>query len=368
MPQPTVPEFLASIGVNLHLDFRDTPYEDVTQVVKDLKYLGVKWYRDCLQRPAKLAAWQQVYQGTGGKFISYINSGGPDDWNLCYELWDSLYKAGMVHIYESCNEPDKPYSIDRGATFPLAVKYQKEVLWPWAKVHAKPLVNMSFGAGWTAADGWKGNYDAVGDLSLWCSYGNAHTYPNPDQPMTVTTERLNGLAAMAAKTRPVMTTEVGVALGNHVSEAKQASDLIEGLFAGFLLGNTKTMIYGLYDDQSGNWGLLGANGKLRHSGAAVARLTQLLGPKGTGGLLLDDFQAEATTSSLTAPYVLKLRGYGCGWVVIWTTGPTQEVTIKAKGKQLQIYSATDGLALPVSKSQVQLLATAAVVLVQVREP
>ena len=44
-----------------------------------------------------------------------------------------------------------------------------------------PVINMSFGAGWTAANDWHGDYGKVGDLSAYANYANAHTYPNAGQ-------------------------------------------------------------------------------------------------------------------------------------------------------------------------------------------
>ena len=72
-----------------------------------------------------------------------------------------------------------------------------------------PVINMSAGAGWTAANNWQGDYGAVGDLSAYADFANAHTYPNAGQGTDWSMQRLNGLAHLAAASRPVITTEIG---------------------------------------------------------------------------------------------------------------------------------------------------------------
>jgi hypothetical protein len=68
---------------------------------------------------------------------------------------------------------------------------------------------MSFGAGWTAANNWQGDYGVVGDLSAYASYANAHFYSNPGQLPDDAIQRMNGLGTLAASARPVITTEIG---------------------------------------------------------------------------------------------------------------------------------------------------------------
>ena len=43
-----------------------------------------------------------------------------------------------------------------------------------------PVINMSFGSGWTAANNWHGDYDKVGNLSPFADYANAHTVGTDD--------------------------------------------------------------------------------------------------------------------------------------------------------------------------------------------
>ena len=76
-----------------------------------------------------------------------------------------------------------------------------------------PVINISFGSGWTSENNWQGDYGTVGDLSKYADYANAHTYPvyDPIHPQTPgdTINRLNGLAKLAVTSRPVITTEIG---------------------------------------------------------------------------------------------------------------------------------------------------------------
>ena len=119
-----------------------------------------------------------------------------------------LAGEGILASIEGGNEEDDAYPASLGNTLQITAQFQQQV-YALGKSLGLPVFNMSFGAGWTAANGWQGDYGAVGNLSAYTTYGNAHTYPVAGQLPDLTIQRVNGLATLAASTRPVVTTEIG---------------------------------------------------------------------------------------------------------------------------------------------------------------
>ena len=119
---------------------------------------------------------------------------------------------------------------------------------------------MSFGSGWTAANNWQGDYGAVGDLSAYTDYANAHTYPNLGQGTDWAIQRLNGLAQLAAASRPVITTEIGWEKTRDSLRPTSRSSPSTPSMDGIKDGDVKTYFYGLFDDGSGKFGLMNADG------------------------------------------------------------------------------------------------------------
>lgn len=118
-------------------------------------------------------------------------------------------QAKRSNFIEGGNEEDGAYAASLGNTLQIAANFQKNSVWPMGQKLGLPVINMSFGAGWTADNGWIGDYASVGDLSAYATYGNAHTYPMPGQTPDSTIQRINGLAKLADSKDPVITTEIG---------------------------------------------------------------------------------------------------------------------------------------------------------------
>ena len=87
-----------------------------------------------------------------------------------------LAQEGLLNYLEGGNEEDDAYPAALGNTLAITAQFQQQV---YAAGHALglPVINMSFGAGWTAANNWQGHYGDVGDLGAYADYANAHTYP-----------------------------------------------------------------------------------------------------------------------------------------------------------------------------------------------
>ncbi len=268
-------QFLATLGVNTHIDFPG--YPPPTSVIRDVNYLGLKNLRDSAQKTTSGAMWRQVNIGTGARFCCYIPEGSPANMANALSLWQGLYTQGMIRFFEGPNEEDDDYAIQQGNSIATARAFHVNKIVPLCKMYLELCINMSFGSGWTADNNWHGNYDKVGDMSAYCDFGNAHTYPSVTQKTTAQIRVMNGLAQIAAPGRPVITTEIGWDENLGHTQADNAKKVLQAAFAGTLLGNPMTYFYALYDDGSGKFGLINPDGTPKPAGVAIKNLTTILG-------------------------------------------------------------------------------------------
>lgn len=272
----TTTQFINSLGINTHIDFPGVP--SVATHIAAINYLGVKHIRDCAQHATTPALWHTVMNGTGAKFLAFMPEGSPATVQAAFDLLPALYTTGCVTMVEGPNEEDDAYAASGGNSTAKARQFQIDHMAPWAKQWKKPLVNISFGAGWTAANGWKGDYDKVGDMAPYCDYANAHTYPPIGFKTTATMAHLNDLARLAAS-RPVMTTEIGWDRNQGYTEAEIAKFTIQAAFAGTLLGNPMTYFYALFDDAA-RFGMMNADGTPRPAATALHKMMAFLSAAG----------------------------------------------------------------------------------------
>src|SRR5262249_8464772 len=199
---------LGRIGVNTHIDFRNSGYQNLAVTEAAINYLGIHNLRDSAQTTDDFVLWQQVARVTHSKFDDYVPEGSFADMQHALSLVPQLAAEHLLNFIEGGNEEDDPYAVGLGNTLALTAQFQQQVS---ALGHSLglPVINMSFGAGWTWTNGWIGDYGKVGDLAAYADYGNAHTYPMVGQGTDWATQRLNGLAKMADSTDPVITTEIG---------------------------------------------------------------------------------------------------------------------------------------------------------------
>jgi hypothetical protein len=276
-----VSTFVGSIGINTHIDFNGSGYQNLSAVIAAINYLGVKNLRDSAGKPGDVGvdgSWQRVANATGAKFDAFMNNGAPDfdSWEL--QQIPQLARQGILNFVEGGNENDSPYSLGLGNSLGWTAEFQPK-LYALAHLFGLPVINMSFGAGWTAANNWRGHYGDVGDLSPYADYANAHTYPVAGQTPEFGIRTVNNLALLAAAGRPVITTEIGWQT-NATDSVQAAKYTLDAVFDGINAGNVKTYLYALFNDGSGDWGLMNHDGTTKPAGAALHNLTIILADKG----------------------------------------------------------------------------------------
>lgn len=321
--------FIASIGVNTHLDFTWVPaYAGIQPSIAALNYLGVKNVRDNAQLAADVGTtgrWQQVADATGVKFDDYMAEGSVAQMQAGLVPAQLLAAQGILNFIEGGNEEDDPFATQQGNSLLAAAAFQQQV---YAVGHALglPVINMSFGQGWTAANHWHGDYDKVGDLSAYADYANAHTYLG--SALLSNIQLLNTDAKIAATQRPVITTELGF---HTVSgdPAAVARNTLEGLLDCYQQGDVKTYIYALFDDPSGNYGLMNADGTPKLAGAVLHNMIALLTDGGTGAGSFAPGSLDYTLVEENGDQSLLMqKSDGSDWLAVWNeTGVAHSVSL-----------------------------------------
>jgi hypothetical protein len=271
----------SSLGMNTHIDFGKYGYENLAVTAAAINYLGIKNLRDCPGNAADVGpngTWQQIANATGAKFDAYMTEGSPASDTADLARVSQLAAQGILNFVEGGNENDDAYAISQGNSIAWTAGFQQQVF-STGRALGLPVINMSFGSGWTAKNNWQGNYDKVGDLSRFADFANAHTYPMPNQMPETAIRRLNGNATLAAAARPVITTEIGWN-GNQFTPADAARHVLFAVFDGVKHGNPKTYFYALFDDRSGKFGFMNPDGSPKPSGSALHNLTTILADSG----------------------------------------------------------------------------------------
>jgi hypothetical protein len=337
--------FIDSLGVNTHLDFTFLPvYTNLPLVENSIKYLGFKNLRDSAQGPNCAPNWAAVAHATGAKFDDFMGEDSP--YNMYFDLGCAPGLAGqeILNYVEGGNEEDDPYAVGLGNTLAITAQFQQQV-YATAQSLGLPTINMSFGAGWTAENDWHGDYDKVGDLSPYTDYANAHTYPVPGATADTTIQQLNFDAHLAAASRPVITSEFGY--NTSVTDPVEAAKgTLDAALDATKYGDVKLYYYALFDDTSGDFGLMNDDGTPKPAGKALHNLTTLLrdaGPKSS------TFKPESLDYTLSGTQngdssVLLEKSDGSYWLALWNETAAAHpvtVTLPAAAKTITTFDPLD---------------------------
>ncbi len=336
--------FIDTLGVNTHLDFGGT-YADLAQVESNLEYLGVPNVRDSAEAASDAQTWLEVAQATGVRFDDYIAETSQAGMQTDIGFMTQLADEGILNAIEGGDEEDDSYPQSLGNTLAATALVQQQ-LYALGEKLGLPVINMSFGSGWTAANDWEGDYGAVGNLSAYATYANAHTYPNVGQVPNSAIEQLNGDAKLAASSRPVMTTEIGWTTTSF-SETAIAQYAVDATLDGIADGDAGMYFYALYDDSSGDYGLFNADGTARPAATALHDLTALLADTGstaktfTPGSL--NYTLSGTESSDSS--ILIEKSNGTFWIGLWNEGGTAHtvtVTLPSAAAEIEVFDPIAG--------------------------
>ncbi|MBI5833499.1 MAG: hypothetical protein HZB16_14465 [Armatimonadetes bacterium] len=286
--------FLNTLGVNTHLGglTRDDPWNtDTTQIGEQLRYLGVRLVRDWMVSPRDLervralhAAWR-----LDGRFWTSIAEGSTKDQRDSLALTQALARdlPGLLYAVGGPNEEDDEYAQKLGATLPDAALVQRQ-LYDWAHPLGLLVSQMEFGAGWTAANGWQGNYNPTNTGSKQnytpgpADFAAAHTYlSDPAQRPASIINMMRANARLCTLGKPVAHTEVGGYYSARLSPRVYGQYLVMGALDSAAAGDVGYLVYGLQDSKpEATYGFYTFPGGIAHPSARFFHtLTTLLASK-----------------------------------------------------------------------------------------
>lgn len=267
-------------GVNLHMDnCCNGNYEDVNNVINQIKYIGARRVRDWATRDDVVTKWQAINSATGVVFHASIPQTSPKEQRVALtriQDWVKKYPK-LIDVIEGSNEPDTEYPASQGASLADSTALQPQV-YTVGKNIGVAVAQLSVGGGWYAPL-WEGNYKKFGKPPA--DFGNAHTYMNPGVPPAEALKRIGDLAAYSVDGKPVDTTEFGIYQSSQQTDETNSAFMHMAPFSSYLLGHVGLSVYALHDDMSGVVGFYKANGTKRAFADYWHYTTKLLSdPKG----------------------------------------------------------------------------------------
>lgn len=317
-----------SIGVNTHLGYTESPYEDFPLVEQRLQELGIRYIRDSvsLERPDVYSRLRQL--AADGIHLDAIAGDPLQRWDTGtideqLDLIQSELSSSAISI-EGPNE----YDLQGDPNWVSVLREYTRQLWEGVKARPKlatlPIVGPSI-------VGHEGEA-AVGDLTPWIDYGNTHTYLSGAMPETesIWDSELSA-AAQNSGALPVQVTETGYhngvngTVGHLPASEKAAGIYMPRLFLeNFRRGLTRSFAYELLDqrndpsktDIEAAFGLLRNDFSKKPAAIAIERLIGLLSDKGRkfvpGSL---SYSLEGAPAS--AQQLLLQKRDGSFYLVLW---------------------------------------------------
>lgn len=293
--------FVDGVGVNVHVMYLDTTYEDHPRTIRALRWLGVRHVRDAVRWPLPSStAWWRAEQRKrllalhdAGMRLTLI-AGGPADESLG-SLTDRLRVVrglrGVVAV-EGPNEWDLSGDRDWARSLPAM---QRAL---YAAVRRDPVLRRRGVRVLGPSLGREGNYAQLGDLSDAMDVGNIHAYTGARQPESaelpgafILAEGGLDLVRQTTGDRPLVVTETGyhdafAQLGRQppTAPAPAAAYQLRTLLQNTALGIRRTFVYELLDqrrdpaglDQEANFGLFDHEFRPKPSAHALRNLVRLL--------------------------------------------------------------------------------------------
>ncbi|HWA15492.1 MAG TPA: hypothetical protein VG817_03610 [Gemmatimonadales bacterium] len=330
-----------SIGVNVHLNYFQTPYgTGFSTIIKPkLQALGVRHLRENGVVSSNDAWMNTVYGrarelGQLGMKFNFVMRPGEGGSYTNVDHFNRLmnWVAPFVENFEGLNEHD----LTGRANWATEVRTFQQAL--WSKVKNDPrTVNMPvFGP----SMGRPGNAALVGDISAYMNYSAIHPYPGGGVPTASLAYHRQYLQPLS-KSRGFVATESGyhTALGwdgSHpgVTESAQGRYVPRLTLEFFDAGIPRTYMYELIDQgtstthREDHFGLLRNDGSEKPAYRALANMIAILkdqGPNFTPGSLAFSLSGD----TIGVKRVLLQKRDGRFYLALWSTGSSYDLTAKA---------------------------------------
>jgi hypothetical protein len=148
---------------------------------------------------------------------------------------------------------------------------------------------------------------------------------------------------MAAGSRPVITTEIGWDENLGFSQSDVAKYVLDAALDGIKDGDVKTYFYALFNDASGSFGLMNADGSAKPAGQALHNLTTLLQDNGgNGSFAPGSLDYSLSTNDNT---VLMEKSDGSYWLSVWNESAgdhTATLTLGSAASSITLFDPLTG--------------------------
>jgi len=276
-----------SVGINVHLNYTDTPYVNFSNVESGLQTLGVRHIRDGLT----VTSWAGYYSehnqlgqlGIKSVFITDVGQTAaqleayPSQMSLCFEGYEAPNEYDNRGVASWTTPLKAQLALNQTAISSMSTIYP---------IYGASLVN-------------SGSFATLGNVAKYFNYGNLHNYPGGNNPGTTgwggADAEGNGYGGLAwqmdllnltSPNLPVVTTETGyfntVAKGGDgVPEAVSAVYLPRMLLTQWAAGIQRTYLYELVSEGGQDYGLFRADWSAKPGFYAISNLLNLMSDPGT---------------------------------------------------------------------------------------
>ena len=327
----TVGQFIHSIGVDTHLSYTDGGYANVSNVIADLKYLGINNVRDSLVNPSHLATYEQV-AAQGFKFTLTVAGQTQTSATLASDLGlaQALMKAtpGSVQAIEGANEINNwPITFNGVGGISGALALQSAL---YTAVHGTPAFNgvaVDYFTGYGAGGVPLGPNPAT--TAGLADYDTQHPYPTQGRAPGAQIDTASALNNEPGAHGPAVYTETGYSsnggLSGAVNSDVQAKYDLDLLFDAFKDGVTQTYLYDLLDayapgSKQGDdgYGLFNPNNSAKPVAVALHDLTSILSGNASNANLTTG-SLDPTFSGLpsTGADLILQKSNGAYDIVVW---------------------------------------------------
>ncbi|HEV7615861.1 MAG TPA: hypothetical protein VGO36_06495 [Solirubrobacterales bacterium] len=321
-------DMVESIGVNTHLGYTDTPYNDFAAVQQRLEELGIRYVRDGLSQNRPDVYQRMRELAADGIHLDVIAGDPLQRWNIgtIDQQLDLIQKEldGAVVSIEGPNE----YDLQGDPNWVPVLRDYTQQLWEGVKARPALAELPVVGPSIVGRDGMAD----VGDLAPWTDFGNTHTYLSGAMPETpsIWDGELTA-AAHNSGSQPVQVTETGYhngvngTVGHQPASERAAGVYMPRLFLdNFRRGIARSYSYELLDqredpsktDIEAAFGLLRNDLSKKPAAVAIERLTGLLsdpGPAFAPGEL--EYRLEGAPA--TVQQLLLQKRDGSFYLVLW---------------------------------------------------
>jgi hypothetical protein len=351
-PTPSRPadSFVASIGVNTHFYYSDTPYVEAFSLVKQrLSELGVRHIRENIAPDDRPDQYRRLRELAATGIKADLILGDPRNGISTLDHMLSVVKTELPGALDAVEGPNEFNAKGVAEWIPELREYQQHL---YTAVKSDPSLSSLTVIG-PSITSWKAA-EELGDISGMLDVGCAHPYTSKP-PETVVTEALER-SAQTAGTKPAFTTETGYHTALNytgpesflpVTEAAQAVYMPRVFLEHFRRGVSRTYSYELLDefsdpalkDRESNFGLLKHDLSKKPAFDVLRNLIDILKDPGSGftpGSL--DYSVEGNQEGLRQMLLQKRDGsfYLALWRATSVWDPINKVSLNPGSPAISI--------------------------------